>query len=250
MATVTRLAGGLDAMLAVLLAPICAVCERPLDQPTAGPVCGSCWAAVVPITPPICDACGDPLPSWRTISVAESRCPRCRRKPAAVRTRAIGGYDGALGRIVHALKYDGRRHVARSLAALLARAGADLLAGADLVIPVPLHRSRLSARGFNQAAEIARHIGLPVVQGLRRVRRTASQTDLPAARRHANVRGAFAVARRFDPRGLVIVLIDDVCTTGATLGACAAALVEAGASEVRALTAARVVTRPSARRQR
>jgi ComF family protein len=238
-----RLIRGVDAILAVLLAPTCASCDRPLDNPTRGPVCAACWSAIVPITPPVCDACGDPLPSWRRISQAESRCPRCRRHRQVVRTRAIGAYDGVLGRIVHALKYDGRRRVARPLAALLARVGAELLAGADVVVPVPLHRSRLAARGFNQAAEIARHLGVPMAHGLRRVRPTRSQTDLPAARRHANVRGAFAVARRFDPRGLVVVLVDDVSTTGATLGGCAEPLLAAGASEVRALTAARVVTR-------
>ena len=243
MPPVGRLVRGVDALLAVLLAPTCAVCDRVLDRPTASPVCEPCWASIVPMTPPLCDRCGDPLPTWRRISLAESRCPRCRRNPGGVRTRAIGAYDGALGRIVHALKYDGRRRLARPLAALVATAGAELLAGADVAVPVPLHRSRRSARGFNQAADIARHLGVPVAYGLRRVRRTASQTDLPAAQRHANVRGAFAVAPRFDPRGLVVVLVDDVSTTGATLAACAAALVDAGAADVRAVTAARVVTR-------
>src|SRR5262245_60239618 len=177
---VTAIGSAFDAVLAVLLAPTCAVCHRVLDAPTAGPVCHRCWAAIVPITPPVCDACGDPLPSWRTISLVESRCPRCRRQPATIRTRAIGAYAGPLGGIVHALKYDGRRSLAKPLAALMAHAGAELLSGADIVVPVPLHPSRLRARGFNQAAEIARHVGPPVVDGLRRVRRTPSQTDLPA----------------------------------------------------------------------
>jgi ComF family protein len=232
----------LDAVLAVVLAPTCAVCDRPLDRPTRGPVCGACWSSIVPITPPLCDGCGDPLPSWRRVDLPLSRCPRC-RGDRIIRTRAIGAYEGTLGRIVHALKYDGRRRVAKPLAALAATAGAELLADADVVVPVPLHRSRLGARGFNQAAEIARHLGVPMAHGLRRVRRTRSQTDLPAASRHANVRGAFAVAPRFEPRGLVIVLVDDVSTTGATLAACAEPLVAGGAADVRALTAARVVTR-------
>ena len=122
--------------------------------------------------------------------------------------------------------------------------GADVLDGAVCVIPVPLHPSRRRQRGFNQAADLARHLGLPVVPALRRVRATATQTGLPAAQRHRNVRDAFAVTRA--ARGLagtVVVLVDDVSTTGATLEACARVLKEAGVREVRALTAARVVGR-------
>jgi predicted amidophosphoribosyltransferase len=101
-------------------------------------------------------------------------------------------------------------------------------------------------RGFNQAADLACHLGLPVVHALRRRRATPSQTDLPAARRHANVRRAFALKRTADVRGLRIVLVDDVSTTGATLEACARVLIDSGAREVRAVTAARVVSKPPA----
>lgn len=160
------------------------------------------------------------------------------------RCRAIGPYEGGLRDIVHALKYDGRRTLARRLGEMLARSGAEVLDGADLAVPVPLHRSRLRERGFNQAAEIASHLGLPVADALRRVRATPSQTDLPAAKRHANVRGAFAARRRVPVSGRTVVLVDDVSTTGATLDACARVLLDAGALEVRALTAARVVSRP------
>ena len=234
-----------DGLLSVLLAPACAACGRALDEPTRGAVCASCWDAVTPITSPLCDRCGDPLPSWRVISLEHAHCPRCRRRSSPVaRSRAIGPYQGALREIVHALKYDGRRSLARPLGLRLARAGSDILAGADLVVPVPLHRSRRRARGFNQAAEIARHLGLPVTDALRRVRATPSQTDLPAARRHANMRNAFAMRWRADVGGRRVVLVDDVSTTGATLDACARALMDAGALEVRALTAARVVSRP------
>jgi ComF family protein len=122
--------------------------------------------------------------------------------------------------------------------------GADILAGAAAAVPVPLHFSRRWSRGFNQAADLARHVGPPVRHALRRVRATATQTSLPAARRHKNVRGAFAVTRSARVlRGQVVVLIDDVCTTGATLDACARTLKTAGVAEVRALTAARAVSR-------
>jgi ComF family protein len=142
------------------------------------------------------------------------------------------------------LKYDGRRSLAEPLASVLKRTGADVLEGADFATPVPLHRSRARTRGFNQADLIAHHLDVPVRAVLRRIRRTPSQTDLPAAKRHKNVRGAFALARRARVQGAVVVLVDDVSTTGATLDACAEVLIEAGAREVRALTAARVVSGP------
>lgn len=234
-----------DAVLSILLAPVCAACDKPLDEPTRGPVCGPCWRAIRPFTSPLCDICGDPLPSWRIISLECGQCPRCRRQPHDVaQSRAIGEYDGPLRGIVHALKYDGRRSLARPLAVLLTQHGGSLLAGADLVVPVPLHRSRKRARGFNQAAEIARHLPIAYAEVLKRVRPTVSQTDLPAAQRHANVRNAFAVRHRAQVAGQVVVLVDDVSTTGATLESCARVLREAGAREVRSLTVARVVSRP------
>ncbi len=235
-----------DAVLAVVLSPGCAACGELLDHPTAGPVCARCWRSILPLTPPLCDACGDPLPTWRVVSIPLARCPRCRRSRRALdRARAIGEYDGALKAIVHALKYEGRRSLARPLAALMRERGADLLAAAVCAIPVPLHPSRTRERGFNQAADLARHLGLPVAHALRRVRPTATQTGLPAAQRHRNVRGAFAVAP--PARGLAgrtVLVVDDVSTTGATLEACARVLKQAGVGEVLALTAARVVTPP------
>ncbi|MEO8257398.1 MAG: ComF family protein [Acidobacteriota bacterium] len=233
--------GIVDALVAVVLAPACAACGQPLDHPTGGPVCAGCWQSILPLTPPLCDRCGDPLPGWRD---TRDWCARCRRgRPSIDRARAIGAYDGALRAIVHAFKYDGRRSLARGLAALMHRRAAGLLVGVSYVVPVPLHPSRRRQRGFNQAADLARYLDLPVRHALRRVRATPTQTGLPAARRHRNVRDAFAATRA--ARGLdgaVVVLVDDVSTTGATLEACARALKAAGAGEVRALTAARVVT--------
>jgi ComF family protein len=234
-----------DGLLAVLIAPACVACRTSLLEPARGPVCPGCWERIDRFTPPFCERCGDPLPTWRAISLAESRCPRCRRTPSAIaRGRAIGPYDGSLRAIVHALKYDGCRSLAHGLAARMREIGFDVLDGASAAVPVPLHGRRRRARGFNQAEEIARHLGLPVVRALKRTRATPSQTDLPAARRHANVRGAFAVRRGIDVAGLRLVLVDDVSTTGATLESCARVLAAAGPVEVRALTAARVVSRP------
>ena len=120
--------------------------------------------------------------------------------------------------------------------------GADLLEGATCVVPIPLHASRRRQRGFNQAQDLASLLQRPVVPAVRRIRATATQTDLPAAQRHRNVRDAFAVTRAAASLNeAVVVLVDDVSTTGATLEAAARVLKEAGVKEVRALTAARVV---------
>jgi len=226
-----------------VLAPACAACAQVLEKPTQGPVCEACWQSIRPLTPPLCERCGDPLATWRPAAAPAALCPRCRRARRYVdRGRAIGAYDGALRAIIHALKYEGRRSLARPLGALMRCRGADLLDGAACAIPVPLHGWRRRQRGFNQAADLAGEIGLPVLAALRRVRATESQIALPAARRHRNVRDAFAAtgdAARL--AGSIVVLIDDVSTTGATLEACARVLKESGVREVRALTAARVV---------
>ena len=170
------------------------------------------------------------------------------------RAQAAGAYEGALRSIVHAFKYEGRRSIAAALGGMMRERCGDVLEGAHAAVPVPLHPSRRRARGFNQADDLARHLGLPVVPALRRIRATATQADLPAAQRHKNVRGAFALTRHaadfYSTRGpagdggVIVVLVDDVSTTGATLESCARALKAGGVIEVRALTAARVVGQP------
>ncbi|HYT68421.1 MAG TPA: ComF family protein [Vicinamibacterales bacterium] len=216
-----------DGVVAVVLAPACAACRAPLDEPTRGAVCPRCWNAIVPIAP-----------------LGLFSLP-----PHVSLATAIGPYDETLKAIVHALKYDPRSTIARHLAARMRAAGAEVIDGADAVVPIPLHRSRERTRGFNQASELARHLGLPVLGALTRVRKTATQADLPAAKRDANVRGAFAINSEVCVDGLILVLVDDVSTTGATLNACAAPLLDAGAKEVRALTAARAPLKATVRRR-
>ena len=144
--------------------------------------------------------------------------------------------------IIHALKYEGRRSIAPPLGELMRVTGARLLKDADVVVPVPLHPRREYQRGFNQAEDLARQLGPPVVRLLARIKNTRSQIELPADRRSQNVHDAFGY--RPSAIGLpgVVVLVDDVATTGATLEACARVLKANGVKEVRALTAARVVT--------
>lgn len=267
------LARGAEAAALVVLAPSCATCGTMLQHLRNDPLCERCWAAVRPFTPPFCDRCGDPQPSWRQRPAHEIRpsidrtvsdvdeptvCSHCTVEPGAVtRARAIGSHEGALRDIIHALKYGKRQSVAARLGRLMRLHGADVLAGADIAIPVPLHWSRRYRRGFNQAELLAAQLGLPVGRLLRRVRRTRPQVDLPARERQANVERAFALRRRdgwrlpawLQPRigtrldGLTVVLVDDVTTTGATVEACARVLRGAGAKEVRVITAARVATK-------
>jgi ComF family protein len=237
------ISASLDALLAVLLAPQCAGCARVLDSPTRGAVCDRCWSTVAPPLPPLCAACGDPLRSWRILTEAEQRCARCRRVPPAFDcARAAGDYSGSLRAIVHAFKYDGRRSLATPLAALIRTHGAPLLDRADFVVPVPLHPWRRLRRGFNQADALAQRLDLPVVHALWRTHATRPQAGLRSAQRRRNVRHAFRLSplvHQARLRDACVVLVDDVRTTGATLDACARVLKEAGAREVRALTAAR-----------
>ena len=211
-----------NALIAVTLAPRCAACDSPLDEPIAGCVCTSCWADI-PRTGTV---------RWTSSWITTAR--------------AGGDFDGRLRQIIHAFKYDRRRSLAAPLAAFMSCTAADVLLGADCVVPVPLHPVRGIRRGFNQAGDLASRLDLPVVHALWRTRRTSPQSGLTAAARRHNVRNAFTMSplwtsRRGDRllRNRTVVLVDDVRTTGETLNACARVLLErAGAREVRAVTAA------------
>ena len=168
--------------------------------------------------------------------------------PVFARARAVARFeDGPARRLVHRLKYSDRAELARPIGRWMARAGAELLADADLLVPVPLHPLRLWRRRFNQAAALAREIsqetGVTCDPGaLRRVKATKSQVGLSRNQRAENVQGAFRVAEGADLKGRKIVLVDDVLTSGATLNAASRILLRAGVARVDALVFARVVT--------
>ena len=211
----------LNVVLAALFEPPCAACRAPLTSPLDGSVCAQCWARIGASTSLNEHFGADHALTWLT---------------------AVAAYDGTMKEIIHALKYDRRRSISPRLGAIMRERGSALLADADCVVPVPLHPRREYSRGFNQAHDLAIHLGPPVLPLLKRIVHTHSQIDLPRTERLANVREAFAPApgSRFPAPGLV-VLVDDVSTTGATLESCARVLKAAGVKEVRALTAARVV---------
>src|SRR5262245_6252595 len=181
-----------DLALSTLFEPPCAACGAILIHPLSGAVCDLCWAGVHRFGLPVCDRCGDPLPSMAASLAGGGRCRECSARVHEVdRSRAVGAYEGRLRDIVHALKYGGRRSIAPRLGLMMREAGADLLVDVDCVVPVPLHPSRERARGFNQADDLARALGAPVVPMLRRTRSTRPQVDLPAADRARNVQNAF-----------------------------------------------------------
>jgi ComF family protein len=244
-----------NALVRLLLSPACAACDTLLEHPLDGAVCAACWGTVPMLTPPFCDLCGDPL---APIAAPFRVCRRCLEEPPTFESaRSAGLYAGSLKSILHAFKYNGRRTLAGRLAELMRDAGTHVLAGADAVVPVPLHPWRAMHRGFNQAEDLARHVGLPVWQPLRRVRHGPPQARLNGRERRHNMAHAFglrgtfivgesAMTRRV--RNKTLVLIDDVMTTGATLDGCSRALLEAGAAAVRVLTVARVPAPPPAPR--
>jgi ComF family protein len=253
-------ASAANLIVRTLLAPVCAACRTRLERPLDSPICRRCWLAIPRLSPPLCDWCGDVLVST---SGLVPLCARCLDAPPGFDVaRSAGRYDGALRDLIHAFKYERRRILAEPLARLLRHAGTPVLAGADAVVPVPLHPWRAWQRGFNQADDLAQHLGLPVWRVLRRTRRGPPQASLSAERRERAARGAFVAGRPWlaivpvpaSTRrllGSTIVVVDDVMTTGATLDACSRALIEAGAKQVRALTVARTVAaRPAPPRLR
>ena len=231
-------------VLDTTLPPLCASCRAPLGIP--GGLCPACWSRISFIAPPYCERLGIPFaydPGPGLLSMEAIADP-----PAYGRARAAVRYEEVARDLVHRLKYGDRLDLVATMGGWMARAGRELIAEADAVLPVPLHWRRLWGRRFNQAAALAKVVAatraLPVLTGaLARVRATPQQVGLSRSERAVNVQGAFAVIPdgKAAISGKRLILVDDVLTSGATVDACSRALLRAGARGVDVLVFARVV---------
>ena len=215
-----------DTLLDTLLPPACAYCGQPGHM-----LCLACRSAIAWLEAPICESCGRP--------VAVRYCSSCQDDPPAARPiRSATYYRDPVRRLVHRMKYEGLFALGRPLGRLMVDAWPAWQQPVDLVLPIPLHARRQRERGYNQAEllvnELRRKLDWPTdTRALSRIRPTRPQLGLTATERRANVHGAFAA----DParvEGKRVLLVDDVCTTGSTLSAAAAALKEAGATSIAA----------------
>jgi len=223
----------LDALLNTVFPTRCVLCEEPVTTWESGAICGNCESRLVPPAPPCCSRCGLSAQGIRDL------CGGCRTGETRYDFgRAALALDSNVRRLIHEFKYNDRVSLARPLGRALERSFVAEGFSATVAIPMPLHGRRERDRGYNQAELLASRLGVAVERRLlRRVRNTESQTGLSRYQRRMNVRGAFECRRRI--RG-AILLVDDVLTTGATIGEAAKALRRSGAGRVEVLTLTRV----------
>lgn len=227
-------------MVDFITPPRCLSCRVEVSEPAS--LCISCWPLLRQIDNPVCAVMGTPFAYDQgegAVSAAGLANP-----PAWDRARAAVAFDEASRVLVHGLKYHDMQEAGLLMARLMARAGRVLLAEADLIVPVPLHRLRLWQRRFNQSGYLAQRLGRPCRNDiLTRIKATRPQVGLDSAERRRNLHGAFRVeaAGQALITGRKILLVDDVLTTGSTASACAKVLKQAGAAHVDVLTFALVL---------
>ncbi len=228
----------------ILFPPVCAGCRRHVSQP--GALCGACWPKLRFLEKPWCAVMGTPFS--HDMGEGFLSAEAIANPPPFERARAAVAYSGVARQMVQGLKYADRTDLAPWMARWMVRAGAELVADAEVVLPVPLHWRRFFSRRFNQSAELARTVAAlqqkPFAPtAIRRVKVTRQQVGLGLSEREDNVRAAFAVPPEHDiaVRGRRVLVVDDVYTTGATVSSVAKALKKSGARTVDVLTFARVL---------
>lgn len=221
-----------EGLLNLLFPSRCVSCHR-----SGGLICSACQDEIEFIRPPLCPMCGQATSAPRL-------CPSCRRTPLQIHgIRAVAYLEGTLRTAIHRFKYSNMRPLAAPLGQLASEYLAQNHLPADVIVPVPLHRQRLKERGYNQAAlvanEIHKALDIPLMDNiLIRVKSTIPQVGLNALERRENVKGAFDCTQS-GLKGRSVLLVDDVCTTGATLEACSVALRRVGVRLVWGLVLAR-----------
>ncbi len=235
----------LGAIADIVYPKTCLACGRQLKETTCvdNLVCIECWGKIKRNPPPFCRSCGRHLEKPVTMNI----CPACvRRQLHFDRAFSPCAYEGVIKELIHAFKYKGKDYLGPTLTRLMIEfideyaLPMDLL---DLIIPVPLHKTRLREREFNQAQILSGHIARRFNKkvsdnNLRRMRLTKTQTGLETGERLLNVKGSFMADKSGDIKGKNILLVDDVLTTGATCSEAAYALKDAGAGIVFVLTLA------------
>jgi ComF family protein len=244
---IAQLSGMLRHAMHLVLPVRCAVCAEVLTDDPVPFFCRSCWEGLKPLTGPSCPRCHRPFASEATLLYSpQHHCRTCRlRPPVYTEAWSLYPYVPPLQQALHLFKYKRKAILVSTLGTLL-RHGTALLPPVDLLMPIPLHVSRLREREFNQslllADQLNRNLGLPLsYDNLVRIQLTVPQTDLPRKARLNNLRKAFALARPQDVKDKSILLVDDVFTTGTTINECAKTLRKAGAANVYGLTLARTL---------
>ena len=238
------MAPGWQALIDFFFPPRCPFCGESREEKNPSGICSSCFGQIRAVAHPRCPRCGVGF----TSDLGEDHlCSDCLRGDGHfTKARALAHYEGLMPAILAQFKYRGHSRLAKPLGDLLAdyREPGFNFADYRLVIPVPLHPRRLRQRGFNQSLLLARRISRRYslvldFQTLQRIRPTIPQTELSAAERQKNIRGAFAVSTPQAVNEKTVLLIDDVFTTGATVEECAKVLLKSGADQVDVLTLAR-----------
>lgn len=220
-----------EALLDFVLPPHCIVCRTHLSPPQKI-ICDICWESLAILPYPFC-------PNCKSFLEKSLFCEGCRDQTSLGAVRSLGTFDDYYQRLIHGFKYQQKTTLGKRLGQTLGeRLVEDKIAARfDCMIPVPLHPARKRERGFNQseilASEISEVTDLPMLKKvLKRIKNTKDQTKLSPQERMENVRGAFSLKNPEQIEGKRVILVDDVMTTGATLGECASVLLEAGAKDV------------------
>ncbi|MFH1859476.1 MAG: ComF family protein [bacterium] len=230
----------------------CSLCSNPLETIRERYICSDCIKKITPLDLPVCEKCGKPLVSSFNL-IQYPLCRQCRTlKRYFTAARAVGAYEGVLKKAIWLFKYEGKTGLQDMLGHLMvdrishlgwanSSIGSERI---DIIIPIPLHKTRLKARGYNQsdilAAFMGKKLGIPVSRNnLKRIKATITQASLKRKERIKNIHNAFCIQKPEEISGKRILLIDDVFTTGATSNECSRILKQAGSSDIFVLTLAR-----------